>query len=52
MPSKHLSRPAQSNVIVALLKQRNWLYSGEIALLESFARQLTYRDLSENKSCC
>ena len=49
MPSKHLSRPAQSNVIVALLKQRNWLYSGEIALLESFARQLTYRDLSEKQ---
>ena len=49
MPSKHLSRPAQSTVIVALLTQRNWLYSGEVALLESFARQRTDSDLSEKQ---
>jgi len=45
-----MARDTQYDLIIELLKQRNWLYIGEIELIESFAKRLTDRKLSEKQS--
>jgi hypothetical protein len=50
LPAKRMSRAEQHDALVKLQQQRNWLYNGEIGLVESFVKQCKDRDLSVNQT--
>ncbi len=49
MPPPHVSRAGQPAVLAQLQELRNWLYDGELELIDSRAEQLRYRSLSDKQ---
>jgi hypothetical protein len=49
VPPDHFSYAGQPAILAQLLLLQNWLYDGELALLDAFISQLRHRSLSDTQ---